>query len=173
MQRVERAAIDGSISTPHCVRQLGMLLISGREYLYRFLRVQHPHDSHARWDNFTECFLEFCEIDGDGARLVFDTVSRHLESSLVVCFNLPAVSSIHDHCRNKRTGSLMVSSSKNVSITWMQPLRMRNFLKREARSDQIFGERTSSHVLPPRLEPYHHLKRRGTGCSQYCKRYLY
>lgn len=41
--------------------------------------------STRRWENFTECFPVFCKEEGDRAQGVFNTLSRHMESSLVVC----------------------------------------------------------------------------------------
>jgi len=44
-----------------------------------------------RWENFTECFPVFCKEEGDRAQGVFNTLSRHMESSLVVRFYLPTI----------------------------------------------------------------------------------
>ena len=44
-----------------------------------------------RWENFTECFPVFCKEEGDRAQGVFNTLSRHMESSLVVRPCLPMV----------------------------------------------------------------------------------
>ena len=44
-----------------------------------------------RWENFTECFPVFCKEEGDRAQGVFNTLSRHMESSLVVSLYFPMV----------------------------------------------------------------------------------
>ena len=37
-----------------------------------------------RWEDFTECFPAFCKEEGDRAQGVFNTLSKHMESALVV-----------------------------------------------------------------------------------------
>ena len=48
-----------------------------------------------RWENFTECFPIFCKEEGDRAQGVFNTLSKHMESVLVVRFYLLMISSTH------------------------------------------------------------------------------
>ncbi|KAF9779281.1 hypothetical protein BJ322DRAFT_1089567 [Thelephora terrestris] len=53
------------------------------QHFYAALQLAIQRSAHKwTWENFTECFPVFCEEEGDRAQGVFNTLSRHMESSL-------------------------------------------------------------------------------------------
>ncbi|KAF9646490.1 hypothetical protein BDM02DRAFT_3004751 [Thelephora ganbajun] len=54
------------------------------QHFYAALQLAIQRSAHKwTWENFTECFPVFCKEEGDRAQGVFNTLSRHMESSLV------------------------------------------------------------------------------------------
>ena len=155
---------------PHCSWQSNALPISGREHLRRSLQDHCPHESSSSWENFTECFPVFCKEQGDQARGVFNTLSRHMESSLTVCSYSLLISSAHDSFRRQRTSSLTKSSSNSVSMIFTRLSWMRSLGNKRGWFGRMSGERTFILALPLGREPYHCLKRRGNVYLQSYKR---
>lgn len=61
------------------------------QHFYAALQLAIQRSAHKwTWENFTECFPVFCKEEGDRAQGVFNTLSRHMESSLVCIDDLHA-----------------------------------------------------------------------------------